>query len=129
MGLGVGANFRVSKLGTTTSMEYVLTFQPMRLSSSKMPYVNFPPSINARYRADRSEIWTQDTASSCRGLIATGFDLRQFDVALTGEPSYQIKKHNAWDCGTAYCEDPERGSQNPIVGTFFPMTLSANTPD
>ncbi|AEO66569.1 uncharacterized protein THITE_2144092 [Thermothielavioides terrestris NRRL 8126] len=60
-------------------------------------------------------IWTDGTVSSCRGLIATGFDLKQFDVVLSGGPGYQVRAHSAWDCGTMYREDADQGSQNPIV--------------
>ncbi|KAL2143613.1 hypothetical protein VTI28DRAFT_10198 [Corynascus sepedonium] len=60
-------------------------------------------------------IWSRGPDSFCRGLIATGFDLKQFDITLTGESDYRVVKHSAWDCQTVYREDAEHGSQNPIA--------------
>ncbi|KAL2164792.1 hypothetical protein VTH06DRAFT_88 [Thermothelomyces fergusii] len=60
-------------------------------------------------------IWTVDGVSSCRGLIATGFDLKQFHVALTGDSQHRMDKHSAWDCRTVYREDAGHGSENPIA--------------
>lgn len=58
----------------------------------------------------------QGPVTSCRGLIATGFDLKQFEVNLLGGPSHQTEKHSVWDCRTVYREEDEHASQNPIAG-------------
>lgn len=72
-----------------------------------------------------TQIWTVDNVSSCRGLIATGFNLKQFHVTLTGESQHHIDKHSAWDCRTVYREDAEHGSQNPIAGNN-PFLITSN---
>ncbi|KAK3905633.1 hypothetical protein C8A05DRAFT_41435 [Staphylotrichum tortipilum] len=73
----------------------------------------------ARFKAEglheESNIWTQGSTATCRGLIATGFDLKQFVVTLSGGVNQPTKKHSPWDCGTVYRNDAENGSQNPIA--------------
>ncbi|KAH6856303.1 gpi-anchor transamidase-like protein [Chaetomium sp. MPI-CAGE-AT-0009] len=74
-------------------------------------------------------IWTEGPVSSCRGLIATGFDLKQFEVKLLGGPSHQTEKHSVWDCGTVYRENAEHASQNPIADlVIHPPNLADPTP-
>ncbi|KAL2133377.1 hypothetical protein VTI74DRAFT_2465 [Chaetomium olivicolor] len=74
-------------------------------------------------------IWHHGDVSSCRGLIATGFDVNAFDIMLVGGPKYQQEKHSVWECGTAYREDNGQTSQNPIVDlVVHPPNLGNPTP-
>lgn len=63
-----------------------------------------------------SKIRTQGTVTSCRGMIATGFRAKPFEVVLSGETAYRQEKHSIWDCGTVYDEPDGQISENPIVG-------------
>ncbi|KAK4103406.1 hypothetical protein N658DRAFT_493890 [Parathielavia hyrcaniae] len=74
-------------------------------------------------------VWTQGSVRSCRGLIAAGFDLKQFNVVLSEFPSHRQEKHSPWDCGTVYREGADQGSQNPIVDlVIHPPDFAQPTP-
>ncbi|KAK4238559.1 hypothetical protein C8A03DRAFT_43735 [Achaetomium macrosporum] len=77
---------------------------------------------------DSVEIWAHGEVSSCRGLVATGFELKQFDVALSGGPTSQLEKHSAWDCGTVYRKDTGQLSQNPIIDLVIHPPDPTNPP-
>ncbi|KFA78076.1 hypothetical protein S40288_05430 [Stachybotrys chartarum IBT 40288] len=60
-------------------------------------------------------VWIEDGVSICRGMIATPFVVKPFQVALTGPLSPILEEHFVRDCGTTYPleEEPE---VNPITG-------------
>ncbi|KAK0715052.1 hypothetical protein B0H67DRAFT_232908 [Lasiosphaeris hirsuta] len=65
---------------------------------------------------DARQIWTQGPVKTLRGLIATPFHLKPFEVTLVGGPDFDFTPHTPGDCGTVYSDDKiDPPSYNPIV--------------
>jgi hypothetical protein len=68
-------------------------------------------------------IWTKKDAKTVRGLISTGFDVRPFQVSISGPQQYPFtaEPHTTKDCDTTYRRVEEGGklSTNPIVDLFI----------
>lgn len=53
----------------------------------------------------------------CRGLIATPFHLKEFEVQISPKVNYEVDPHEPKDCGTLYSDDAvDVPSDNPITG-------------
>lgn len=69
-------------------------------------------------------IWTKKDAKTIRGLIATGFDVKPFEVSISGPQSltFEPEPHSPKECDTMYRTTDTEGSRlslNPIVDLFI----------
>ncbi|KAK3390081.1 gpi-anchor transamidase-like protein [Podospora didyma] len=72
----------------------------------------------------------REQAVSCRGLIVTGFHLKNFEVDITGTSTYDRNPHHTNECGTTYLDELyNKPSENPIVDLFIhpPDPLNSTT--
>ncbi|KAK5998351.1 GPI-anchor transamidase [Cladobotryum mycophilum] len=60
-------------------------------------------------------VWTERDAFIARGVIATPFVSKLFQVALNGALSEPMQEHSPWECSSMYPREDEL-STNPITG-------------
>ncbi|KAH6607717.1 hypothetical protein Trco_004030 [Trichoderma cornu-damae] len=60
-------------------------------------------------------IWTEGDSHTARGVIATPFAIKPFQVMLNGALDEPAPPHSIWECASTYAESNET-STNPITG-------------
>lgn len=53
-----------------------------------------------------------------RGVIATPFDVKPFQVAVDETAKEATEPHYTWECATTYSKEDEQTSLNPISGEY-----------
>lgn len=89
----------------------------VRLPSFRPP---FPPRqicTPGRPETNREgrQIWQEGDAQMARGIIATPFVVKPFQLNLCGSPSQPTSAHSTAVCSTS-CPGPGKMSTNPITG-------------
>lgn len=66
------------------------------------------------FLADACKIVT----AMARGVIATPFDVKPFQVAVDETAKEAAEPHYTWECATSYSKEDEQTSLNPISGEY-----------
>ncbi|KAI1086497.1 hypothetical protein F5B19DRAFT_498302 [Rostrohypoxylon terebratum] len=74
-------------------------------------------------------IWTIGQLKVCRGIIATPFVAKAFQVSFEDSQSEKIARHTPYECGSTYPDlEVDASTHNPITGlVIHPPSLSQTT--
>ena len=90
----------------------LLPVRERRESSADYPKLNIV-ILTQLYR----QIWTRGTSKICRGIAATGSQIRTLEASLVGGSEYHLTAHKPDECGMMYeSDDLGKSAMNPIVG-------------
>ncbi|RFU78048.1 gpi-anchor transamidase [Trichoderma arundinaceum] len=77
-------------------------------------------------------IWTEGDAHTARGIIATPFTVKPFQVVLNGALNEPAPPHSIWECASTYAEarlivhDPDPDNKPPIP--YYSLVRLSATP-
>ena len=69
--------------------------------------------------------WDEDGRSVCRGVIATPFVIRAFQIDVDELNEEGEQEHSPEKCGTFYASEEEDDMQNPVSGMFHSHMFSS----
>ena len=66
----------------------------------------------------QSQVIFDGENATARGVIATPFDVKPFQVSFMNDAKESTGAHYTWECSTTYSKEDEEISSNPISGIY-----------